>query len=262
MHILNPLALSSPLHMSSPAATDALTLHMLSPVAVDALTRRVNEQQTASPVTPFIGIAAFANIPTATKGDDNATNGDDNATNGYDSDDTSMPNAATPDVSVPRAAAEKRPMPDEHDASPSHKVVVRTAHEGEAKENIGSLEQANYNLKEALVVSHIQLTNLQHILQNASFFLSLSLAHCRELEASLVRHLVVSGQPCASSVPQAEVRDQSAEVARLTQDNVSLQQTRDRLKQRLQSAVSIIGRLEDTNTTLLQVARQLTEEEL
>lgn len=114
--------------MSSPAATDALTLHMLSPVAVDALTRRVNEQQTASPVTPFIGIAAFANIPTATKGDDNATNGDDNATNGYDSDDTSMPNAATPDVSVPRAAAEKRPMPDEHDASPSHKVRARSIH--------------------------------------------------------------------------------------------------------------------------------------
>ncbi|KAJ7033298.1 hypothetical protein C8F04DRAFT_1261113 [Mycena alexandri] len=195
------------------------------------------EQRTASQINSFTGVTNVANAGSEV------------------TDDAAMPHTTTPNASVLHAAANKRSMAEEHDASPSHKVVVRVAHEGQVKENIESLEKANYHLKEALVAANLELTTLQG--DQAS--LARLQAHCRELEVSLIRRQIpVAEEPTVPSAKEEAANtaeDQSVQVARLTQENFSLKQTRDRLKQRVESALSIID-------TLLQQVRRLTQEEL
>ncbi|KAJ7177760.1 hypothetical protein C8R46DRAFT_1212491 [Mycena filopes] len=148
--------------------------------------------------------------------------------------------------------AQKRRIGSDIDpASGSRKVIILDAHEGQTRDRIVSLEEGNLHLKEALVIAYLQLSSLALGRPEASF---------------IGRDIPRATHPTAMSATQEDVRntanEEGTQVARLTQDKVYLEKMRDRLKQRLQSAISIIRHLEDTNTTLLQLVRELTEEDL
>ncbi|KAJ7033334.1 hypothetical protein C8F04DRAFT_1184318 [Mycena alexandri] len=190
------------------------------------------EQRTASQINSFTGVTNVANAGSEV------------------TDDAAMPHTTTPNASVLHAAANKRSMAEEHDASPSHKVVVRVAHEGQVKENIESLEKANYHLKEVLVAANLELTTLQGVVQTARPSLLGSVSGTLPgaggfFDPSPENALFQESQiPVAEepTVPSAKeeaantAEDQSVQVARLTQENFSL-------KQRVESALSIIDTL-------------------
>ncbi|KAJ7188235.1 hypothetical protein C8R46DRAFT_1023661 [Mycena filopes] len=191
------------------------------------------------------------------------------------------PPSATDPLSCPSTSTpcgQKRSLADEHGDAP-YKVIVRGVHEGQAKRDvrlsaqrraIESLEQANHQLKAALLASEQRL-------QLAQFSLAQSQTRSEKLEAALtqsaIRLAAVQQNAISSSTVQegATITEQEglSQVERLAQVNVSLEKTCDRLKQRLRSAMAVVGCFEDTNTTLLaantsllQFVRQLDQEEL
>ncbi|KAJ7166911.1 hypothetical protein C8R46DRAFT_1219288 [Mycena filopes] len=165
--------------------------------------------------------------------------------------------APAPPTPTP-SGGQKRSLADSdgHCDAP-HKVIVRGVHEGQAKKDIESLEESNHRLKQRLELVEASLA------QSKTSFEQLKTA--LRLEAAQ-RNVI---DPPASQAGVTTVEEVSAQVVRLIQENVALEKTCDRLKRSWQSALTVLGCLEGTNTsllgantTLLQLVRQLNQEEL